>query len=201
MTAVEICNMALGRIGVKAFIDDLDDTSRMEAVVCKQFFQPSLDGMLAMFPWDFTQGLVQLTGPLSNPRNGWAYMYALPADCLNPIRLQTDAVVFPPSSKDRIAYQIGYDSTNGAVLLTNYPDMYLVYTRKVTDIALLPPLFCDALAWKIAADAAMALAVKGDFEQVARERYHQVVSNAAATSLRIGQDEGEPPSELITVRY
>lgn len=202
MTSVEICNLALARIGVKAFIDDLDDTARIEAIVCKQLYTPSLESMLVMFPWDFAQGITQLGGSLSDPRNGWLYMYTLPSRVLQPIRLQTDGVIFPQTSSERIPFQIGWDSTTSSVvLMTNAESPYLVFTRRITDPTVLPPYFTDALSWKIAADAAMSLAVKGDFERVARERHQQALANAAATSLRVGQDEGTPPSELITVRY
>src|SRR5512146_1689119 len=92
LTDIQICNMALGHIGVTKFIAALTDRSN-EANVCNLYYEQARDFVLEDLPWPFATryislGLVTDFTALTIPHD-WSYAYRYPSDCVFARRLVT----------------------------------------------------------------------------------------------------------------
>src|SRR3546814_10270375 len=82
MNAVEVCNLALGRIGEGASRPIQSLTEASEAVrACNRVFASAMETTLRDFPWAFAQASVALA-PVAQTVPGWEFAYAYPENCL-----------------------------------------------------------------------------------------------------------------------
>ena len=79
-SVVEICNLALTRIGAQT-INSLAEASA-QAIHCNLLFGPTRDAVLRQVPWRFATArqVLALLDETHPPE--WAYGYKKPADCL-----------------------------------------------------------------------------------------------------------------------
>lgn len=221
MTAeVDICNMALNRIGATDTIAEFNERSKA-AKLCRTFYAQSRDAVLRDFPWPFAtryEGLAIVPG---TPPDGWLFQYRYPSDCLMAQKLTTtqgevqwlSAARFnlrfyglqwglegggywPP----RIPYSIAADD-EGQLILTNLQDARLIYTAQITDVSRYDPLFKSALAWYLAVELVMPMTADPKRVQLAEQKYQLELSKAEAASFNEEQDFSQPESHSITVRY
>lgn len=220
-TEAQICNLALLRVGQRQTIDSLNEATE-PAQLCSVLYPAARDALLCRHPWRWATRH-QVLAELTETRSGWAHVYALPTDCLEPryifsgIRPGQGAV--PLSSADLLgvtavsmlpaingrATQIPFSveaSVDGArrVLVTDWDDAELVYTAALEVVPVFPPLFCDALAWRLTADLALSLAVKPALAEAAEKYAAQALGRAAAADLNAAQPDPRPDSSYIAVR-
>lgn len=201
MTEVEICNVALGRIGVTAYINALSENTT-EARACAVSYPQARDTLLEAHPWPFATSRAQLPrlAPSSSDgsRQGFAFVYALPSDCLKARE------IWPGMRRVREDQKIPFRVEHRAssrILLTDHPAPELEYTVAITDPTLFPPLFREALIWRLARELSMALAVKPDIAARAEQAAQMALFDAAASADGERQDDPPPESEFIAVRY
>lgn len=214
-TPVELCNLALSRIGSKQPIDSLDEDTT-EARACTVAYPFARDAVLASFPWRFATKRVALAALTGVTYTDWQHAFALPADCLE-VRGLVDALVPTPPpvgfvrwtpvdalslttlqlARTPYAIEAG---TAGQVLLTNDSAPVVQYTARVEAVSLYPPLFCDALAWRLAGELALAIPMKAPLAQAAFTASERAIARAAASELRQAQAGTTPDSETIRVR-
>jgi hypothetical protein len=193
-----ICNQALIRLGIRgALIDDLVADQHEEAEVFNAIFENVRDACLAAFPWPFAtlrKTLNQIAAAQEPARDGWTYVYAVPNDCLQERKIwqtgydprgrrsdQEDPFVIEKASAD-----------DSRVLLCDLPQVTLLYTAKFTDSSRFHPVFVDALAWLLAAEAAPALTGKETKEKACRASFKEKIQEAQVAALT-GQREDQPP--------
>lgn len=197
-TEAELCNLALAHIGERQYLNSLDEASA-QARACKVLYATNRDALLELIRWKFAtrRSVLALT---TEKRSGWAYAYALPADCLAP------RFIYPGSRNPRSQLRVPFDvelsdSGNSMLLLTDWATPELVYTRKATNVAQFHATFVEALSWRLAVGLAMALPVK---PQVARafleDGYKQAFDRAWAFNMGMGQEDELPDAEHIAVR-
>lgn len=161
VSEVDICNTALSHLGSDAQISSISppDGSR-EAGYCKRFYPLARKEMIEMHNWSFAlkrQTLAEVT----NPSEAWLFAYALPADCLKPVRVltvgSTYRTVFEmPESYPAMLYGYFDDSLSAnytvedGVLYTNEPEAVLLYKRDVVDTSRFSPMFSNALSYLLA---------------------------------------------------
>lgn len=140
MTATEICNKALAHLGDHR-ISDFHEVS-VAAEKCRTHYDHERDSLLRMHRWNFARARTLLTRLVQAPEFGWAYQYAMPADCLRVLEF------------NGVEAGLGCDDAfelEGGRLLTDAPEGWLVYCKRVTDTTLYDVLFSDALSYKLAA--------------------------------------------------
>jgi hypothetical protein len=224
-SAADICNKALSRIGIKAYIDNFDTDGSEEAETAGLYYDDTRDLLLAAYPWPFAtlrKTLVVKADEL--PRDGWSFIFALPDNCLQTRRLYPVGTargvtammqdLYPPNqvlletanprsprADQRIPYEIEKSSTDDtAVLLCDLDVPILFYTAKVSDVAKFHPLFTDALAWYLAAEMAMPLTIDQKREDYARKKFKEVVGTALATLFQGQQQDENPLPEMLAAR-
>jgi hypothetical protein len=140
MSEVEICNRALIKIGEKTILS-LADNSK-PARICNTLYAPTRDLVLRSHPWNFAIKRVELAQNTAGPAYDYAYSYKLPTDCLR--------VLIP----NREIWEYGIEGRN---LVTDYAGSLIKYIARITDPNIFDSSFAEALACKIAAEAAVAL--------------------------------------------
>lgn len=138
-SAIDICNSALSKIGVKE-ISSFTDNSK-EAKLCRRFYETSRDELLRSHPWNFAIKEAELTKLSEAPlmSNRYTSKFNLPTDCLRVLR--TDDSYDSFKIKGRQLY--GYDDT-----------VVIEYLAKITDVSYFDSCFIEVLSWLIASKLA-----------------------------------------------
>jgi len=145
MTDVQICNLALARLGDSRITALTDATA--QAQYCSLFYAQTVEELQAEFDWQFCRKQVNLTSGTA-PLTGYTTKYALPDDFIRAIRLEDiDA------SENFGTWEIV--GTNLHTNLTGTPS--LDYIANITTTTLFPAIFVEALSMKLAAVLAMPL--------------------------------------------
>ena len=79
-SVVQICNIALTRIGQSKLIDSLAERS-VAAEMCTLHYEACRDEVLRDFDWPFAEARVALAG-IGQPPSNWTFRYRLPDNCL-----------------------------------------------------------------------------------------------------------------------
>jgi hypothetical protein len=174
---VQICNLALSRLGAN-LIQSLDDTSN-EAIVCNNLYAFALAIVLRDHDWSFCRKW-QNGALLTETHPEWNYVYRYPSDCAMVRRIGNQFTMKP---RDAIPFDIGQSVTgNFQVALCNEPAAILIYTAQVSNTAVFDTIFCDALAWRLAAEMAQPLRAETQLSESVGNRYLQVLQDAKAKS-------------------
>lgn len=179
-SAIDICNLALSRLGDDATVSSIDPPEgSQQAEHCARFWPIACGTILASHEWGFatrTRALAQF----SEATAGWLYAYSLPSDYVKVVRVTGPAAGRPAD------YEMGLASGGNTILLTNQPQALLAYVANVTDTVRYPALFIDALAWLLASHLAGPL-IKGETgtqaAQAAYRAYEGVLSKAIAVDI------------------
>lgn len=191
---VEICNMALGLVGVSQTITSLDESSN-EARQCKRFFAPDRDVVLRDFPWPFAKRYESLGLIAENPNDEWGYSYRYPSDCLRAIAIVTGTRNDPNPP----AFTLANDNT-GILIYTDQKDAVLRYTYRYTNTDFLDPSFTLSLAWLIGSHVGIPLARSPKLVDRALKNYTARILLTQAIGLNEEQADKEPESEIIRSR-
>lgn len=190
---VDVCNMALSHLGSDAQVAAINPPDgSVEAGHCRRFFTLARQEALEMAAYSWTKRRATLA-LVDNPSTIWTYAYALPSDCIRPLRvLQLSTANFSslqvsaPASVDDLNrfYESGTANFDieGRVLLTHEPDAVLLYVRDVTDPSNWSPSFVSGLSFLLASFLAGPL-VKGEPGAKASQR----LRDAAGSVLRGAQ--------------
>lgn len=198
LTEAQLCNIALGLVGQRRTINNLLEATA-EAQACAVLYGPARDEVLAEFPWTFATRRSTLAEIDDVERSGWEYVYALPSDFLEPQYIWTGARLPPIDLQIPFAIEMN-DDGNGLLLVTDQEDAELIYTAKVTTVALFSPLFVKAVSWLLASELALMLPVKPQVAPLMLGRYRQCLLTAKAGDTRQGEPDVEPDSEFIRTR-
>lgn len=192
---IEICNIALLRVGVSRTINSFDEKSK-EAGICRAFYYHVRDALLSDFPWRFAQKNKSLA-LLESSQIGWSYAYRYPADCLRIIKIIS--WLRNPTPAQSIQYQIGSDD-KGRIILTDQEVAEISYVSQITNPANLDPLFVDAMAWKLAYEIALPLSAEVNLANNAYQQFQISLSVAQAKIFNEQQEPVQPDSEITLAR-
>jgi hypothetical protein len=199
MLEVEIVNWALLRVGHTQLLQGLTDKSAA-AQAASGVLAFARDVALEAYPWPFATKRVALSLLAGVERTDWEYVYQVPSDCIAPRYLVLEGVRSPMADQ-RSPFQVEA-SDDGAtrVLLTDLEDAELVYTMRHTISNAWSPGFCDALAWRLAAELALGLKKDAGLARGALVQYDMAISAAAAMVANQAQPDLLPETPSIAAR-
>ena len=186
----EICNMALALIGQKP-IQNVEDTTSVNAGYCRQFWDIARDGALEDFAWPFATRRVQLQDTDYTPSHEYAYAFALPADLIKVQALQDHRIVYTIEARD----------SGDLVLLTNEPEIYLKYTGRSEITGRWSPNFVEAMAAKLALYLCGPIVGKNTSKlELMSKFYEMALSKARHAAVTQGFEPRESESSWLTSR-
>lgn len=189
-SVVDICNLALSRLGDTATVSSIDPPEGSpQAVYCATFYPIARDTLLEMHQWTFC---TRRTTPakLDFPYNQWKFAYASPEGLMDVI------AVLDKNAADDFAYTMVRDNQvlgtvnsgqsiytpqpfsletledGSSVILTNQEDPVIRYTARITDSTKFPAMFVNCLSWLLASHLAGPL-IKGDVGSKAAKDCYQ----------------------------
>lgn len=194
---VQVYNLALNAIGARSNISLPTEVSR-EAEVCNLWYSPVRDQILAAAPWPEA---TKIAYPAllataddedawleTEPRTGYAYVYAMPSDALRP-RYMSDFSRFL------------YTSYNGQrVLHSNTEDAILAYTSRLTNIALWDAELQMAIVYGLAANICMPLSGKPSRAKMLAEKANELIMNARVSAANTNNESYESIPDWIIAR-
>jgi hypothetical protein len=218
-TKVDIWNRALDRIGETETIEDESD-DRLAAAVCGRHYDDCLVEVLEDFPWPFAKGQAELAELAGVTRAGWGHVYAVPEDFVSARAIlyggarigliPADFVSTTTSTSSRstlngrVSYEIqSNDAGDGQILCTDV-DLSdadgFEYTRRIEVVSAFPRLFVSALAFRLAAELAMAIRKDVKLADSMLKGYQGDVARAFTAQLRGNQEDPEPEASSIRAR-
>lgn len=192
---VGICNSGLAKIGNNRIISLTQGTPA--ANLCAEQYEKLRDDLLRSHDWNFAASRVKLGQLSATPAFGYDYQYALPSDWMRTITVH--------AADNRYVHITEYatESTEaeGRVLLTDYPDVYLRYVRKITDVNLMDPAFREALAWRLAVELSVPLTKSGSLRDRMDAGFEDALSIAKSIDGQDDPPQRVPEGDWVTARY
>lgn len=166
-TEIDIINSALSKIRGRT-ITSLSDNST-EARLCKILYPRIRDAALRKHSWRFAIKRVSLGLLSETPTYGYGYVFQLPSDCLRV--LETDS------------YQEDDWAQEGNKILANRSSFNCTIIWRQTDAEQYDAVFCEYLAFELAAQLALPLtngnAIAQGMEQMAERTLREARSYSA----------------------
>lgn len=198
---IDICNIALSRIGDRATVSSIDPPEgSAQADHCARFYPLARDFALSARAWSFNTIRTSNDPIYVNPQPGWRFAYAKPNDCLKVLAVVDGQTAYWWKQSSQVPFLLETDDLTGAeIILTDLENAVIVYQRRITDSNVFPPQFVSALAWLLASYIAGPI-VKGEAGRKAAVTCYQAysteiaaasVTNAAQSSRKQGYT---PPS-------
>lgn len=189
---IKICNMALSLAGVTKRINSLGDTT-IEANQCSIYIDSSRDGLLQEHAWRFATKHAPLAlAAEAHPK--WEYVYSYPVDCIRMLgvfgegsdiyRQEWLRTAYEPRHLPRL-YEL-YSMNSGRVILCNLEKAYGEYVSSTIDPLQYPPLFTEALAYRLAMELVVPLAA-GNFNN--RDKLAQYYMRALSKAIEADANE------------
>lgn len=193
---VDICNIALGMIGVNSSIQSLDEGSA-ESKACKNQYDAALDQILRTYPWPFAKTRLSLALVGTDVVSGWTYAYAYPADCIKLLGLVNLATRTPDITQ---AVQHEISNYGGAkVILTDEAEAEAIYTMRVTNPGLYDSQFVEAFANLLASKITVVFG-KFEMQNSLLQAFYATAAEAFASAMNESQVGPEPDSFLWRAR-
>jgi hypothetical protein len=145
---LSIWNQALGHIGEGTVLADLADPSTPGREI-RRHYDAERDSMLEGFPWRFAERPAALT-PHSPAPPGTTYAYKRPGGSLRIIKVSASPERDAPSVPWRIGGATNEQDDDEVLILADQPNLYAIFTKRVTQEASWPHLFAKAMAWRLA---------------------------------------------------
>jgi len=142
-TKIDLCSRALVKLGANTISSFNEATA--EAKVCTQLYEPTVESLLAAYPWRFALDKAILARLISKPTADYQYAYQLPADCVRVLSAGNGI------KSQGIKYKIV-----GNTLHTNAEKVVISYIAR-PDETTFPPFFTNALIARLAAELCLPL--------------------------------------------
>lgn len=177
---IHLYNTALAELGgeqIPLNISPIENDAT--GAICQSLFPHILDMVLESHEWGFAKSRAILALlPEQEPSNdSYAFRYALPADCVKPVRIVMPQGnrFFPQGSNHSPAYAI-----EGQYILCNVEQAELLYVARVSEPRHWPAYFSSVLVWKMAAGLATARNNDKQQKQICEQMYEHALTTACA---------------------
>lgn len=178
---VDIANRALSMLG-EIRITSLDDANK-PARAMKARYNLLRDAELSAYPWRFAVKRTQLAAATDTPEWGYSTIYDRPVDDLRPIKVggafvNADSIGVFYESTGVYTDQSPYEIIAGRIHTDLSAPLDYEYIAQITDAGQFDPLFVEALAARLASDAAEELTQSNSKKEFASSVYSRTLAEA-----------------------
>ena len=185
MTDIQICNLALARLG-DARIAALSDATA-QAQYCSLFYAQTLEELQTEFDWQFCRKLASLTADATPPAFGYARRFAAPSDFLRLIRL---------NGIDEDENFSKWEIVDGFIHTDLAAPAQIEYIAHVTDEDKFPAVFVEIFSAKLAANLALPLTGSKELFAQMSEVFSSNVQRPSVKALILATAKDRPSSTL-----
>jgi len=161
MTKLDICNIALLRLGQPAIVTIDEDTASAQAL--RNAWAHCLESFLLESKWNFSTTTANLSRLSGTPLTGFIYRYQLPSDFITVVTVNFNA-----------GTQEGRWKIQGDQLHTDDETVTLEYVFRFADTGQFPAMICEALALLIASRCAETLTGSNSKTSMMTQEYVQI---------------------------
>lgn len=180
-SAVDICNLALGRLGDSANISSIDPPDdSVQAHHCATFYPIALRQALDKHAWRFATRRAALSERTNEASDEWDHCYAVPSDFVSLVR-----VTSPGIDSIDLDYDIEIAADDKQVIYADVNPLALVYVSSSVSSTLFSPSFVSYLSSLLAHHLAGPI-LKGDVGASAANKY--LDQSQALLSIAIERD-------------
>lgn len=188
LSEVEICNMALAKIGSDSFITSLADETKA-ARHLSIFYAPIRDSLLRSHLWRFARKQYQLAPLVTEPLFDGGKYFQMPTDCIR--------VITPD---DEYFERYGRWSVEGDKIKADTDLLQIVGIERVTDTSRFDTIFTEALATRIAHELCMPLAQSVELKATLKADMRELIIRAAHVGAT-EQDSQKFISEVLIMAH
>lgn len=193
-SSVDICNLALGRLGIDQNLNSLDQNTR-NARMCRKFYDPLRKSVLREHDWIFAEAIVSLALASDEEHPDYEFAYGYPSNCLKAKR------IINVNGKAVLDYEVSLSASGTKkILYTNVESAQLAYTVDITDANVFDDNFIDALAWRITAELAVPIKGSPSTGQYSQEQYTKILSKAKVVDRSEGHTKPHQGSSILDSR-
>lgn len=182
LSPIQIANMALGRLGVRAITTFEEETNEARAV--NLYYDFIRRELLRDHKWRFATKRAKLK-TLNETDNKWKYIYALPDDCLFVRSINYKGDMDGSYLQEVPVYPfmtcVPYENMHGRIGC-DVKDVWCCYTADVSVPSEMDPLFIEAFGWKLAGSCALALSKDSKEYTLCVQMYQDAVRRAIDAS-------------------
>lgn len=147
MSATEVCNRALGKLGESSILDLTDNNTRARAM--NATYTAVRDAELRRHIWNFSVKRDAIAALVSTPPWGYSTEYGVPSDCLRILSVN-DIWPGPDMADYRNSSSRPYMVENGKILCSVSAPLKIRYVYRVTDTNLFDACFFECFASRLA---------------------------------------------------
>lgn len=162
LTALDICNIALSKLG-EAPVPAVDANGSPAARLCYMHYHPVRREVLSACRWSFAKRQISLTAAEEDTTGLHSLAHTLPQDCLRVLEVSA------PNWTLR-----------GRCVFCNKMTITLLYIADVEDTSLFEPLFIEALSTRLACKLCIPLLSSTTARQALNDEYNRMVLPQAA---------------------
>lgn len=178
---IDVANRALSKLGEARITSLSDNTKGARAMDAR--FAMIRDAELASYAWGFAVTRTTLAASVTVPAWGYSTVFPRPVDDLRPLNINGAWIDFRAIG---VYYsESGYNTENsgwrivGGEIHTNLAaPLEYEYVRQETDVGLWDALFVEAVACRLAVDAAEELTQSTSKTEVVMRQYREAISTA-----------------------
>ena len=185
---VQICNLALSRLGANTITALTDGTT--EAKLCNTFFTDIADEVMIEGSWSSTIARASLAQTTTTPSFGYSYEFQLPVDpkCLKVLNIDEAA---PGNEPFKI---------EGDKLLSDSTTVKIRYIQRLTDTEDWDVFLRRAFISRLASELAYPLTGDDKKARIELERYELFLSRGLAQDGQQGSKDSIVSTDLTEVR-
>ena len=178
---VDIANRALSMLGESRITSLTDNNKPARAMNAR--YELLRDAELSAYPWRFAVKRVQLPASTDVPEWGYTTIYDRPTDDVRPIKvggnfINAEAIGVMYESSGIQTEETPYEIIAGRIHTNLSAPLDYEYIARITDAGSFDPLFVEALAARLAADAAEELTQSNSKKEAALFTYKKTLAEA-----------------------
>lgn len=187
-STVEICNRALQKLGAQRITSLTENTSNARS--CNFAYTPLLEAELRSHTWSCATKRAQLAASSTEPLFGKDNKFQLPSDFLR--LLPPD----PHQNSNQHDWII-----EGDKIYTDYSaPLQIRYVYKLTDPAIMDPLFREALSARMALELCEEITQSNTKKQILKQDYRDIIREARKVNAIERPAQQSPEDTWLTVR-
>lgn len=185
----DLVNRAFGKIDARSITSFSDGTK--EADLATDYYESTLDELLAEHPWRFAMTRVELSQ--TTAVTGWDYAFSLPSDLVKIVEM-ADNENFNGAARFR-------HHREGNSILTYTDQMWLRYVYQFRTVSRMPPLFQEAFCQRFASYVGPHLDRSRAQSESLYEQSERTLAKAKSSEAQEESHEEFPESDWVTCRY